>query len=237
MPRHPEVIESFIECHKLIFNDVFSAHRFLVRSGSSRFIRHLRNLDLTLSVPFHELAPFLAIGRPDTEDQDDTAAGSVSIASAKNSRLGAIFAALADSPTCLHSLQVSLDVYDRGPWRKMPERALASYLERIRVRTGKKGEVNYIVELPPALPIRTHYAGLQELEDVIDEKDEKRRVTAPFSVTRRSPLRYWQFNPGEVEHFTWETYQGEKQHQHCWIALSKATRFISNPYLLDFAER
>ncbi|KAI1129004.1 hypothetical protein F5Y10DRAFT_291524 [Nemania abortiva] len=233
---HPEAMESFIECHKMIFNDVFSAHRFLVRSSSSRFIRHLRQLDLTLSVPFHELAPFLAIGRPDTDGQGDEAAESFSTASAKNSRLGAIFAALADSPTCLHSLHVSLDVYDRGPWRKIPEPALASYLERIRVRKGKQGELNYTVELPPALPIRTHYAGLQELEGASDEGDEE-GIATPFHITRRPPLRYWQFNPGEVEHFTWETHHGEKRHQHCWIALSKATRFISNPYLIDFGER
>ncbi|KAJ2991534.1 hypothetical protein NUW58_g2481 [Xylaria curta] len=59
----------------------------------------------------------------------------------------------------------------------------------------------------------------------------------PFKVTRRPPLRYWQFTPGEVEHFTWETRRGEKQHQHCWIALSKATSSIANPYLIDFTER
>ncbi|KAI0114399.1 hypothetical protein GGR51DRAFT_556257 [Nemania sp. FL0031] len=233
---HPEVLESFIECHKMIFNDVFSAHRFLVRSSSSRFVHHLRNLDLTLSVPFHDLAPFLAIGHPDTDDQGDDAVESTSIASAKNSRLGAIFGALADSPTCLHSLRVSLDVYDRGPWRKIPERALALYLEQIRVRRGAEGELNYTVELPPALPIRTHYAGLRELEDAAGESGEK-RIVMPFNITRRSPLRYWQFNPGEVEHFTWETHHGEKRHQHCWISLSKAPRSISNPYLIDFAER
>lgn len=236
---HPEVMESFIECHKMIFNDVFSAHRFLVQSSSSRrLIPHLRNVDLTLSVPFHEFAPFISIGRPDTEDQYHIAKR-ISIASAKDSRLGAIFAALAGSPTCLHSLQVSLDVYDRGPWRKIPERALASHLERIAVRKGKKGKTNYTVELPPALPIRTHYAGLQELEVEADDGGEagERKITLPFNVTRRPPLRYWQFNPGEVDHFTWETHHGDKRHRHCWIALSKATGVISNPYLIDFSER
>ncbi|TGJ80843.1 hypothetical protein E0Z10_g7914 [Xylaria hypoxylon] len=234
----PEVIESFLECHKIIFNDVFSAHRFLVRPGSSHLIRHLRNLDLTLSVPFHELAPFMAIGCPDTDDHEDVAERT-SPTRVKNNRLGAIFAAVAGHPTCLHSLRISLDVYDRGPWRKIPERTLASYLERIPVRRGKKGEVNYTVELPPALPIRTHYASLQELEDEGHEagKGDERRAALPFNITRRPPLRYWQFNPGEVEHFTWETCQGERRHHHCWIALSKATRLISNPYLIDFTER
>lgn len=238
MPRHPEVMESFIECHKMIFNDAFSVHRFLVQSSSSRLVPHLRNLDLTLSVPFHEFAPFLSIGRPDTDDQGDIA-GRISIASAKDSRLGVIFAALAASPTCLHSLQVSLDVYDRGPWRKLPERALASHLERIAVRKGKKGKVNYTVELPASLPIRTHYAGLQELEIPADDGGEagEKKIARPFNITRRQPMRYWQFNPGEVDHFTWETYHGDKRHKHCWISLSKTAGFISNPYLIDFTER
>ncbi|GAW24206.1 hypothetical protein ANO14919_137880 [Xylariales sp. No.14919] len=233
---HPEVMESFLECHKMIFNDIFSAHRFLVRPGSSHLIRHLRSLDLTLSVAFHELAPFMAIGRPETDDHDAATETASLARAAKHNRLGAIFAAVADHPTCLHSLQVSLDVYDRGPWRKVPERILAAYLERIPVRRGKQGELNYTVELPPALPIRTHYAHLQELEGGAGTGDES-TVARPFNVTRRPPLRYWQFNPGEVERFTWETCQGEKRHQHCWIALSKATRLISNPYLIDFSAR
>ncbi|KAI0551313.1 hypothetical protein F4679DRAFT_539976 [Xylaria curta] len=234
---HPEVMESFIECHKIIFNDLFSAHRFLLRPGSSHPIRRLRNLELTLSVPFHELAPFMTIGPSDTDDNDDVAE-STTLMRAKSSRLGAILVALAEYPTCLHSLRISLDVYDRGPWRKIPERTLASHLARIPVRRSKKGEVNYIVELPSALPIRTHYASLQELDDGCEaSKGDKNREAMAFKVTRRPPLRYWQFSPGEVEHFTWETCRGEKRHQHCWIALSKATRFISNPYLVDFTER
>lgn len=249
-------MESFIECHKLIFNDVFSAHRFLAPSGTgtnpgpSPLIRHLRQLDLTLSVPFHELASFIAIGRPDTDDHDHDDAVFVSEASnssrtpsftsttrAKDSRLGAIFSALASSPTCLHTLQISLDVYDRGPWRKLPERALASHLARIPVRRGKKGETNYTVDLPAALPIRTHYAGLEELGAVTGDGIASTATTMPFRVTRRPPLRYWQFNPGEVEHFTWETWRGKRRQQHCWIALSKAARPIPNPYLIDFAAR
>ncbi|KAI0442959.1 hypothetical protein F4803DRAFT_517424 [Xylaria telfairii] len=234
---HPEVMESFMECHKMIFNDVFSAHRFLLRPGSSHLIRHLRDLDLTLSAPFHELAPFMAIGPSESDDDDDVAERS-SFTRAKDSRLGAILATLAEYPTCLHSLRVSLDVYDRGPWRKIPERALALHLEQIPVRRGKKGEVNYTVELPSALPIRTHYAGMEELEDgCTAATGGGNSVAMPFEVTRRPPLRYWQFSPGEVEHFTWETCRGEKRHQHCWIALSKATRLISNPYLIDFTER
>ncbi|KAK5633697.1 hypothetical protein RRF57_009412 [Xylaria bambusicola] len=237
---HPEVMQSFLECHKIIFNDLFSAHRFLVPSKHySPLIRHIRKLELTFSVPFHEFTPFMAIGCPDTDGQyrGDTAERTTSPTKANSSRLGAVFAAVAEHPTCLHSLRVSLDVYDRGPWRKLPERALASVLDRIPVRRGKGGESNYTLELPPALPIRTHYAGLQGLDEE-DNSGERRaaRAPLPFHVTRRMPLRYWQFNPGEVEHFVWETCKGEKR-QHCWIALSKTARFISNPYLIDFTER
>ncbi|KAI3319466.1 hypothetical protein HD806DRAFT_260548 [Xylariaceae sp. AK1471] len=235
---HPEVMQSFLESHKFMFNDLFSAHRFLVQQGSSsHLIRHIRDLDLTLSVPFHELTPFVTIGRPDTGDTHDDGE-STSLAKAQNSRLGAILAVVADRTTCLRHLRVSLDVYDRGPWRKIPESTLAPLLERIHVRRGKKGEVNYTVELPPALPIRTHYAGMQYLEDnEVEGEGDERRTAMPFKVVRRPPLRYWQFNPGEVEHFTWETCRGERQQQHCWIALSKAARFISNPYLIDMTER
>ncbi|KAI1418876.1 hypothetical protein F5Y12DRAFT_383087 [Xylaria sp. FL1777] len=237
---HPEVMESFLEYHKIIFNDIFSAHRFLVRPGSSRLVRHIRKLDLTFSLSFHEFTPFITVTCcPDTDEHIDVTEKRASLARTKNNLLAAIFTAIADHTTCLHSLRVSLDVYDRGPWRKIPERALASHLERISVQKGKKGEVNYTVELPPALPIRTNYTGLQELETEsrgVGKSDEKRVAPPlPFNITRRPPLRYWQFNPGEVEHFTWETCEGERRHQHCWIALSKTTRLISNPYLIDFA--
>ncbi|KAJ3579064.1 hypothetical protein NPX13_g1502 [Xylaria arbuscula] len=118
----------------------------------------------------------MIIGCPDTDDNHQQADNTTSLTKAKSSRLGAIFSAIAEHSTCLHSLRVSLDVYDRGPWRKLPERALASELERIRVRRGKRGEVNYTLELPPALPIRTHYAGLRYLEE--EDVDESRDLEA-----------------------------------------------------------
>ncbi|KAI0191623.1 hypothetical protein F4808DRAFT_453614 [Astrocystis sublimbata] len=237
---HPEVIESFIECHKLIFNDVFSAHRFLLHSGSTRPIRHIRNLDLTLSVPFYELRPFMGSSDP-TNNDDNAAAPMASLTGAQKSRLGAIFAALAESPTCMHSLRVSLDVYDRGPWRKMPERALASHLERIPIRRGKRGEVNYTVEFPSALPIPMQWSGFGELDENVCEVGESRPVTPssmPFKVTRRPRLRYWQFIPGEVEHFNWLTNRDAKELRHrCFLVLSKEATFISNPYELEWAGR
>jgi len=239
-------MESFVECHKLMFNDLYSAYRFLVQQDTSYLIRRIRDLDLTLIVPFHELMPFVAIGGPDTGGRADKGARAECmrpLAKIRNSHLGAILDALADGITCLHSLRVSLDVYDRGPWRKVPETALAPYLEQLRVRKSKTGELNYTVELPAALPIRTHYAGMQTLEDDDDHADDRadgRKGSAAaraFRVVRRPPLRYWQFNPGEVDHFTWETRSGQKERRHCWIALSKATRFFSNPYLTDSTAR
>ncbi|KAI0150751.1 hypothetical protein GGR57DRAFT_182092 [Xylariaceae sp. FL1272] len=234
---YPEVMETFVESHKFIFNDLFAAYRFFVQPGSPH-LRHIRELDLTLSVAFHELTPFLTIGRPETDNHDNHD-NHATVAVVQNSRLGAILGVVAKQITCLHNLRVSLDVYDRGPWRKLPERAVsAQLLEHIRVLRGKQGECNYTVELPAALPIRTHYSGMQYIDDAaVGEENESTRGQLPFRIIRRPALRYWQFTPGEVEHFSWETCDGEKQQQHCWIVLSKHARFISNPYLLDFSDR
>ncbi|KAI2641277.1 hypothetical protein GGS21DRAFT_547604 [Xylaria nigripes] len=216
---HPEVMESFLGSHTMIFNDIFSAYRFLVRSPSTQLLQYTRKLDLTLSVPFHWLAPFFV--RSGTGDPAVTAESSVP--------LGAILAAVAEKTTCLHSLRISLDVYDRGPWREIPERSLVPALKRISVRRGQKGEVNYIVELPPTLPVRVH--------DSLDEPrtSEEGTEAIPFRVVRRPPLRYWQFNPREVEHFTWGTCKVAKPHHHCCIALAKTTRYIANLYPIDFS--
>ncbi|KAI1811694.1 hypothetical protein GGS20DRAFT_588280 [Poronia punctata] len=248
---HHEVMQSFVQCHKLMFNDLYSAYRFLVQQDAPHLLHSIRHLDLTLSVPFHELIPFITSDGPGaTEKEHDgsEAGNSQWQRKTRNSQLGAVLNAVADRTTCLHSLRVSLDVYDRGPWRKVPESALAPYLERPRVRPSKTGSLNYTVELPAALPIRTHYAGMRDLEDSssqVDEKagetgsdrDQRPRHARAFDIVRRQPLRYWQFNPGQVERFTWKTRSGSKERRHCWIVLNKGGRVIPNPYLIDFTER
>ncbi|KAI1340210.1 hypothetical protein F5Y15DRAFT_51762 [Xylariaceae sp. FL0016] len=196
---YPEALESYFECHKLIFNDISSSHRLLVYQPSP-YIKNIRHLDLTFSLPFHECSPF-TIDMP-------------------RNRLKQTLQSLRHI-TYLHSIRLSFDVWDRGPWRKLPEKAIMQQLESLKSLNG------LTVELPPSLPIKTPFADLKET----DVREDKR-----FRVVRRPPLRYWQFNPGEVEHFTWQTYK-KGNHQHCWITLTKAARFISNPYLIEFNER
>ncbi|KAI0007690.1 hypothetical protein F4779DRAFT_495357 [Xylariaceae sp. FL0662B] len=197
---YPEVMESIFESHLLLFNDVFSMHRFLVHQPSP-FLSHIRHLDLTLNLPFHEYSPFV-INTP-------------------GGRVREIWGALEHVTTSLHTLRISLDVYDRGPWRKLPERDLTAPLSNLKVLK------DFTFELPPSLPIKTHASNIQNFHT-----HEK----LPFDIVRRPPLRYWQFNPGEVERFTWGTHT--KGHQsHCFITLTKEARYIPNPYLFDFSER
>ncbi|KAI6087653.1 hypothetical protein F4821DRAFT_235579 [Hypoxylon rubiginosum] len=191
----PEVVESIFESHQFLFNDFFSAHRFFVYSPSP-YASHIRHLDLTLSLPFHEYTPFIV-------DQP-------------KSRVRELWEALGNI-SCLHDLRVSLDIYDRGPWRKIPECGVTEQLSDLRVLR------DFTVELPPALPIKTQLPNMQN----IDEED------ATFKVVRRPSLRYWQFCPGEVERFTWETHAKGEQ-SHCYINLIREPSFVRNPYLLDF---
>ncbi|KAI1653757.1 hypothetical protein F4813DRAFT_244560 [Daldinia decipiens] len=192
----PEVVESILESHQFLFNDFFSAHRFFTYNPSP-YITRIRHLDLSLSLPFHEYAPFIVDG--------------------PKSRVRELWEALARI-SCLHSLRISLDIYDHGPWRKIPEQGVAAQLKDLKVLG------NFTLELPPLLPIKTHAPKMQNL----DSHEE-----LPFQIARRPPLRYWQFTPGEVERFGWKTYK-KSQQNHCFIALDRAARHIPNPYLLDF---
>ncbi|KAI4864699.1 hypothetical protein F4820DRAFT_422716 [Hypoxylon rubiginosum] len=191
----PEVVESIFESHQFLFNDFFSAHRFFVYSPSP-YASHIRHLDLTLSLPFHEYAPFIV-------DQP-------------KSRVRELWEALGDI-SCLHSLRVSLDIYDRGPWRKIPECGVTAQLKDLRVLR------DFTVELPPSLPIKTQLPNMQN----IDAED------VAFEVVRRNPLRYWQFCPGEVERFRWETHTKGEQ-SHCYINLIRDPSYVRNPYMLEF---
>ncbi|KAI1453866.1 hypothetical protein F4805DRAFT_355796 [Annulohypoxylon moriforme] len=192
----PEVLESIFESHQFLFNDFFSAHRFFVYDPSP-YIPHMRHLDLSLNLPFHEYAPF--------------------IVDAPKSRVRELWKSL-ERISCLHTLRISLDIYDRGAWRKIPEQRVAEQLKDIKVLR------NFTLELPPSLPIKAHIPNMQNL----DAQEE-----APFTVVRRPPLRYWQFTPGEVERFTWDTHT-KGQQSHCFITLNRSARKVPNPYLLDF---
>ncbi|KAI1371444.1 hypothetical protein F4677DRAFT_464291 [Hypoxylon crocopeplum] len=192
----PEVIESIFESHQFFFNDFFSAHMFFVYSPSP-YTSHIRHLDLSLNLPFYEYAPF--------------------IANAPKSRVRELWEALGDI-SCLHNLRISLDIYDRGPWRKIPECGVTSQLKDLKVLR------NFTLELPPSLPIKTHPSNMHNIDPLED---------TPFEVVRRPPLRYWQFSPGEVDRFSWETHT-KGQQSHCFITLNREARHIPNPYLLDF---
>ncbi|KAI2468489.1 hypothetical protein F4781DRAFT_432315 [Annulohypoxylon bovei var. microspora] len=192
----PEVIESIFESNQFLFNDFFSAHRFFVYNPSP-YIPHMRHVDLSLNLPFHDYAPF--------------------ITNAPKSRIRELWEAL-DRISCLHTLRISLDIYDRGAWRKIPEQGVTEQLKELKVLR------DFTVELPPSLPIKAHIPNMQNLD-----AQEK----APFRVVRRPPLRYWQFNPGEIERFKWETHE-KGQQNHCFITLAREARNVPNPYLLDF---
>ncbi|KAI0892049.1 hypothetical protein F4806DRAFT_285095 [Annulohypoxylon nitens] len=192
----PEVLESIFESHQFLFNDFFSAHRFFVYNPSP-YIPHMRHLDLSLNLPFHEYAPF--------------------VAGSSKSRVRELWKALGYI-SCLHTLRISLDIYDRGAWRKIPEQRVAEQLKDLKVLR------NFTLELPPSLPIKAHIPNMENL----DAQDE-----APFTVVRRPPLRYWQFTPGQVERFTWDTHT-KGQQTHCFITLAREARNVPNPYLLDF---
>ncbi|KAI5856735.1 hypothetical protein GGS23DRAFT_390173 [Durotheca rogersii] len=192
----PEVVESIFESYQFLFNDIYTAHRFFVYSPSPH-VSHIRNLDLTLNLGFHEYAPF--------------------ITDLPKSRVRELWEALGRI-SCLHNLRISLDIYDRGPWRKIPEQRVVAQLRDLRVLN------NFTLELPPPLPIRVDPPNMHSL----DAEEE-----APFRVVRRPPLRYWQFMPGEVEHFRWET-RTKGQQSHCFITPTREARHIPNPYLIDF---
>lgn len=194
--RFPEVLESIFESHQFLFNDFFSAHRFFVYNPSP-YIPHMRHLDLSLNLPFHEYAPF--------------------VAGSSKSRVRELWKALGYI-SCLHTLRISLDIYDRGAWRKIPEQRVAEQLKDLKVLR------KFTLELPPSLPIKAHIPNMENL----DAQDE-----APFTVVRRPPLRYWQFTPGQVERFTWDTHT-KGQQTHCFITLAREARNVPNPYLLDF---
>ncbi|KAI0481929.1 hypothetical protein GGR56DRAFT_161921 [Xylariaceae sp. FL0804] len=225
---HPEVIESFLETHRLIFNDLYSAHRFFVQAPSPH-VAQVRDLDLTLHVPHHECLP----AGLELEDGEPKKNGN---------RVRQLLAALGPGRrvTCPHGLRIAVDIWDRGPWRSLPdERALLRQIAGLVgvVRAGGR----FTVELPPAaLSIgeeETPVSAREEEESVDDRSAATATMaeteTYPFSVVRRPALRFWEFSPGEVQPFTWKTEKKDGEQQRTWIALSKEPTLIPNPYVRD----
>ncbi len=196
-------MESIFESHHFHFNDVYSAYRFLV-SHPPVFVSYIRHLDLTFDMAFGDYAPFF-----------------FETATKRKDYLRPIWKALG-SFKCLHDLRISLDVYDRGPWRTLPEDQVTEGLLNLRVVK------NFTLELPPSMPIYNIIFRKTELS----EDDEH----LPFKIVRRPALRYWEFHPHEVERFRWDTHNKGKL-KICWITLIKSSRRIPNPYLLDFHPR
>jgi hypothetical protein len=121
-------MESIFDSVTFVFNDLSSAHKFLVLQPSP-FTPHLRRLDLTFSLSSVEYSPF-------THQHHESLKGSPLMA--VEEALGTLI--------CLHDLRITFDVWDRQCWRKLPEQSLVKELKKLRVL--KK----FIIELPPVLP-------------------------------------------------------------------------------------
>lgn len=134
-------MESIFSSHMFIFNDISSAHKFLV-SQPSPFVQHLRNLDLTFSLPFAQYSTFVHC--PDLFGKN---------------RLMAVQEALCGL-ICLHNLRISFDVSDRQCWRKLPEQSVVKGLRKLRVL--KK----FVIELPPVLPTEVDCFEAENMADV-----------------------------------------------------------------------
>ncbi|RYO76130.1 hypothetical protein DL766_002748 [Monosporascus sp. MC13-8B] len=169
---YPEVMQSIFESHQFHFNDLYSAHRFFV-SHPPAFVSHIRHLDLTFDTSFADYAPFI-----------------FETTSKRKNYITPIWKALEDMD-CLQNLRVSFDVYDRGPWRTLPESNVTKGALDLRVVN------NFAVELPASMPIYNMFFEKQELSG-----DDG----MPFEIVRRPALRYWEFHPHEVERFRWDTH-------------------------------
>ncbi|RYP04582.1 hypothetical protein DL765_010138 [Monosporascus sp. GIB2] len=199
---YPEVMQSIFESHQFHFNDLYSAYRFFV-SHPPAFVSHMRHLDLTFDMSFADYAPFI-----------------FETASKRKNHITPIWKALGDM-NCLQNLRVSFDVYDRGPWRTLPESNVTKGVLDLRVVN------NFTVELPASMPI---YNMLFEKQELSGDGG------VPFEIVRRPALRYWEFHPHEVERFRWDTH-AKGNLKVCWVTLLNSSRRIPNPYMIDFPPR
>ncbi|KAH7035886.1 uncharacterized protein B0I36DRAFT_97644 [Microdochium trichocladiopsis] len=215
---YPEIMQSIFESKRFMFNDIISAHEFLAGDGMP-FARHIRDLELTFNLGQHHYQPFMLAAAEQGAGQD--ALDKLS----RHGLLNDIWTALGKM-ACLHNVRIAFDVYDRGVWRKIPEKNITSALKHLSVQH------QFTIELPPRLPIPAPRLEGQALDDDTDGKN-------PFSVLRRPALRYWTFVPDKVERFTFETHLDDSNNESCAIAVLKDATFVhssqapyNNPHLL-----
>lgn len=113
------------------------------------------------------------------------------------------------SISCLHRLYIAFDIWDRQCWRKVPETGLARELSKVNVRE------KIVLELPSKLEIEISGCNMATLEE------------PAFEIRRRTPLRYWEFCPGEIERFEWRT--DEKAGGTSWVFAESYT-YVTNPW-------
>lgn len=192
-------MQSIFELHHFHFNDIYSAYRFFV-SQPPALVSHMRHLDLTFNMAFANYSPFIFENNTKRPDY-----------------VRPIWDVLAKM-TGLRDLRVSLDIYDRGPWRTLPEDRVVKGLLDVKPMNS------FTVELPPSMPI---YNIIFQKRELSEEDD------LPFTIVRRPALRYWEFHPHEVERFRWD-FHSKGNMRICWVVLLKSPRRIPNPYVLDF---
>lgn len=118
-------MESIFESHTFLFSDLPTACTFFV-SQPSPFLHHLRDIDITLVLPFADYHDFL---QPRAEG--------------RRGGLASLMSAL--SNINLRHLRISFDVSDRKFWRKVPETRILSDCAALRVLKS------FVVELPASL--------------------------------------------------------------------------------------
>lgn len=119
-------MESIFESHTFLFSSLPTAYTFFV-SQPSPFLPHLRNIDITLVLPFADYQDFL---NPQAERKHGGLAALMSFLSSMN----------------LRHLRLSFDVSDRKFWRRVPEVRILGDCASFNVLKS------FVVELPASLP-------------------------------------------------------------------------------------
>lgn len=119
-------MESIFESHTFLFNSLPAARTFFV-SRPLPFLHRLRNIDITLVIPFADYHDFL----------NPPARG-------RHGGLAALMSVLGNLR--LHHLRISFDISDRKWWRKVPETRILGDCATFNVLKS------FVVELPASLP-------------------------------------------------------------------------------------